>query len=193
MKLNVARQCDSTRTTANAPPRRPGVATRALSIRCVRCASVEPRVCPPARRHLAQARESRGQPAPTSAAATTAPSDFRKEAVVSESLRSAPPDRRSLNPLNNRWRSADPHRSKYNSVVSPMASERAFLAPPNPQSQKYFVDKLWVETVRRTPILFVKQPEAATGRGNSPGDRVATGCKLVASWAKLVIGKGGHR
>jgi hypothetical protein len=67
------------------------------------------------------------------------------------------------------------------------------LGPQLAQFTKKYVDKLWVSPRLSRPILFVKEPAFATERSNSPGDRVATGCKLVASWAKLVIGREGHR
>ncbi len=84
-------------------------------------------------------------------------------------------------------------RPKHRDVTSSMASPTSVFSSPRARSEKSFVDKLWVSPVSRSPIPFVKEPVFATDRTNSPGDRVATGCKPVASWAKLVRGKGGHR
>src|SRR6202043_2490768 len=77
-------------------------------------------------------------------------------------------------------------RAKHTIVTSRVASQRSLLAREEPILQKNFVDKLWVRHTLSRPIPFVKQPVFATERSNSPGDRVLTGCRPVASWAKLV-------
>jgi hypothetical protein len=192
MKLNDARHCAQHAHNGGrgvAPPR---PATPGLSVRCVRCASVG--LGAPAGGVAAGAtygRSAQSPAAPASGTPTTrSPRANRPGASRAGQPRAGVPVPEPAGPgvidLVGR-------RSKHKNVVSPMASQRSFLALRGPSRQKKFVDKLWVMTALGTQIPFVKRPRCATVHTNSPGERVATGCKLVASWAKLVIGKGGHR
>jgi hypothetical protein len=83
--------------------------------------------------------------------------------------------------------------AKHTDVTSRVASQRSFLARESAHFKNKFVDKLWAMPSLSRPIPFVKEAAFATEHNNSPGDRVLTGCRPVASWAKLVRGGEGYR
>ena len=62
-----------------------------------------------------------------------------------------------------------------------------------PDSEKVLWTSCGSSSGPRRPIPFVKLRLFRNRRTQLPGDRVLTGCKPVASWAKLVRGREGHR
>ena len=109
------------------------------------------------------------------AQATSARSDF--ERAMNRSTRQGPGGSPNL------------HRRNFTRVV-----QHSLDRPQKCPIRKIFCGHVVIRG-RPTEVVSVPKitpPSPPVGR-NSPGERVATGCKLVASWAKLVHREGGHR
>jgi hypothetical protein len=200
MKLNDARHAGQHAHNGERGGGEPREATRVLSIRCVRCASVDLCAGRPATR-------PRG-PRPGATGPTPTPANlFRRNYIrvrmptASRRINTSGPSAREARdsstcrgpggPLTGE-RTFQP-RAKHMNVTSRVASQRSFLARDYPIPQNNLWTSCGLRPSLSRPILFVKVPIFATERSNTPGDRVLTGCRPVASWAKLVRGREGHR
>jgi hypothetical protein len=165
MKLNDTRHAGQHAHNGERGGGEPREATRALSIRCVRCASVD--LC--ARMDggassRAPAPGNRPHPLPAnSSAVTTAVSEFRPAAGASarpnRQFEGTPrlvdaPWAQGRTAVDGTFRPGPKHMN----VTSRVASQRSFLAPRRAHFTKNFVDKLWAKPSLSRPIPFVKEP-----------------------------------